>query len=54
MFASVNNTGRKIAQIGQTEPKGSPKAYKGTPRGEVCSKHKATKKKKFEHFEFLP
>ncbi len=24
------------------------KAYEGTPRGEVCSKHKAIKKKKFE------
>ena len=34
--------GRKIAQIGQTEPVGGhPKAYVGTSRGEVCSKHKA-------------
>ncbi len=34
--------GRKIAQIEQTEPAGeSPKAYVGTPGGEVCSKHKA-------------
>ncbi len=41
--------GRKIAQIGQTEPTkpifgallGYPKAYDGTSRGEVCSKHMA-------------
>ncbi len=36
-----------MKQIGQTEPKGYPKAYIGTPRGEVCSKHKAIIKKKF-------
>ena len=41
-------------QIGQTEPKGCPKLYIGTARGEVCSKHKALKKKKFEALEFLP
>ena len=41
--------GRKIVQIGQTEPTkpisgallGYPKAYVGTSRGEVCSKRKA-------------
>ncbi len=31
-------------QIGQTEPKGYPKLYIGTARGEVCSKHKEIKK----------
>ena len=36
--------GRKIVQIGQTEPKGYPKSYISTMRGEVCSKHKAIKK----------
>ncbi len=35
---------KKMMQIGQTEPKGYPTAYKGTPRGEVCSKHKAIRK----------
>ena len=30
-------------QIGQTEPKGYPKAYYCTPRGKVCSKSKAIK-----------
>ncbi len=34
-----------MAWIGQTEPKGYPKAYEGTPRGEVCSKQKDTKRK---------
>ena len=30
-----------MVQIVRTEPKGYPKAYDGTPRGEVRSKHKA-------------
>ena len=34
-----------MMQIGQTEPKGYPKMYIGTSRGEVCSKHKAIIKK---------
>ena len=40
-------------QIGQTEPEGvCPKAYKGTPRGEVCSKHKAYKNRNSPFDEF--
>ena len=35
--------GRKIVQIEQTEPQGLPEGVRGTPKGEVCSKHKATK-----------
>ena len=32
-------------QIEQTEPKGYPTAYTGTPRGEVCSKCETQRKK---------
>jgi len=54
--------GRKIAQIGQTEPTkpvsmallGYPKAYDGTSRGEVCSKHKAFYNRNSLFDEFLP
>ncbi len=53
--------GRKIAQIGQTEPTkpilgallGYPKAYEGTSRGEVCSKHKALYNRNSSNDEFF-
>ena len=54
--------GRKIVQIGQTEPTkpvlrallGYPKAYVGTSRGEVCSKRKAFYNRNSSNDEFLP
>ena len=36
-------------QIGQTEPE----VVRGTMRGEVCSKHKALKKRNSSNYEFL-